>query len=432
MSPAALRRLALQCAQAEGCELAGIAPTGEFPYLRHFPAWIAAGRHGEMRYLEREATPDASPTAPASPAAPASGSGSAPPGPPAPPDPQYLRADLRQAFPWARSVLCCALSYNAPGPRSTSARPPGHGWIARYAWGDDYHQVFVAKLRAIAARLAAGAGWAPDSLRPAVEPAGAQPRQPRGGSGKAPNSAAPRIYVDTGPLVERVVAYHAGLGWIGKNTCLIHPRIGSFFYLGVILLADEIEPDEPLPDRCGSCTRCIQACPTGALTPYQMDARRCLAYLNLELRGPIPAEFRAAMGDNVIGCDICQDVCPWNEKAGPALLAPELAPRPDRIAPSLAALAGMSEEDYRRAFRGSAVKRAKYIGLLRNLAVALGNNPSPETHTILAQLAQHSHPMVREHAAWALARLRQQGDAPDPALDAVAAPAHNAKQSARN
>lgn len=402
MSPAALRRLALQCAQAEGCELAGIASAGEFPYLRHFPAWIAAGRHGEMRYLEREAAPGA-----AALAAPASGSASAPPaGPPAPRDPPYLRADLRQAFPWARSVLCCALSYNAPGPRSTSARPPGHGWIARYAWGDDYHQVFVAKLRAIAARLAAAAGWAPDSC-------------------------SPRIYVDTGPLVERVVAYHAGLGWIGKNTCLIHPRIGSFFYLGVILLADDMEPDAPLPDRCGSCTRCIQACPTGALTPYQMDARRCLAYLNLELRGPIPAEFRAAMGDNLIGCDICQDVCPWNEKAGPALLAPELAPRPDRIAPSLAALAGMSEQDYQRAFRGSAVKRAKYIGLLRNLAVALGNSPGPETRTILAKLAQHSHPMVREHAAWALARLRQQGDAPDPALDAAAAPAHDAKSSAR-
>ncbi|MGH9536166.1 MAG: tRNA epoxyqueuosine(34) reductase QueG, partial [Terriglobales bacterium] len=333
----------------------------------HFAQWIANGRHGAMAYLARDNPPDR---------ADARG--------------QYLREDLRNAFPWAQSVLCCALGYHAPGPRSTDGRPPGHGWIARYAWGDDYHQILLAKLRAVAARLA-----------PALA---------------AADRGTARLYVDTGPLVERVVGYHAGLGWIGKNTCLIHPRRGSFFFLGVIVLAAEVEPDSPLPDHCGSCRRCIDACPTEALTPYQMDAQRCIAYLNLELRGPIPLELRAAMGDNIIGCDICQDVCPWNEKAarGPVAPAPEFAPRLGRVAPELATLATMSEEDYRHQFRGSAAKRAKYVGLLRNIAVALGNNPGPDAGTILAQMAQHADPMVREHAAWALGRIPQ-GDREHPA-----------------
>jgi epoxyqueuosine reductase len=361
---------------------AGIARVEEFPYLAHFAPWIAQGRHGEMAYLAREHGADGEGHA--------AGRG------------QFLREEIRNAFPWARSVVCAALSYDAPGPRSTDPRAPGRGWIARYAWGDDYHEVLVAKLRAAAARLA-----------PALREAGAD---------------AARVYVDTGPLVERVVGYHAGLGWIGKNTCLIHPRRGSFFFLGAIILAAELEGDSPLPDR-GSCRRCIDACPTQALTPYQMDARRCIAYLNLELRGPIPAELRTGMGDNIIGCDICQDVCPWNQKAEQALAAvtpaapspaapspdmvpdtvpetaPELAPRPGRMAPELAALAALSEEDYRREFRGSAVKRAKYRGLRRNLAVALGNHPGPGARAALERLAQDGDAMVREHAQWALERL---------------------------
>jgi epoxyqueuosine reductase len=378
MSPAALRRIALAALEAEGLAWAGIARVEEFPYLAHFAPWIAQGRHGEMAYLAREHG--------AASEGHAAGRG------------QFLREEIRNAFPWARSVVCAALSYDAPGPRSTDPRAPGRGWIARYAWGDDYHEVLVAKLRAAAARLA-----------PALREAGAE---------------GARMYVDTGPLVERVVGYHAGLGWIGKNTCLIHPRRGSFFFLGAIILAAELEGDSPLPDRCGSCRRCIDACPTQALTPYQMDARRCIAYLNLELRGPIPAELRTGMGDNIIGCDICQDVCPWNQKAEQALaavtpaapapntvpemapeLAPEIAPRPGRMAPELAALAALSEEDYRREFRGSAVKRAKYRGLRRNLAVAMGNHPGPGARAALERLAQDGDAMVREHAQWALERL---------------------------
>ncbi len=374
MSPAALRRLAVAALEAEGLAWAGIARVEEFPHLAHFAPWIAQGRHGEMAYLAREHG--------AASEGHAAGRG------------QFLREDIRNAFPWARSVLCAAMSYDAPGPRSTDPRAPGRGWIARYAWGDDYHEVLVAKLRAAAARLA-----------PALREAG---------------SEGARMYVDTGPLVERVVGYHAGLGWIGKNTCLIHPRRGSFFFLGAIVLEAELEADAPLPDRCGSCRRCIDACPTQALTPYQMDARRCIAYLNLELRGPIPAELRAGMGDNIIGCDICQDVCPWNQKAEQALaavtpaaqapdmapeMAPELAPRPGRMAPELAALAALSEEEYRREFRGSAAKRAKYRGLRRNLAVALGNHPGTGARAALEQLAQDGDAMVREHAQWALERL---------------------------
>lgn len=391
-SPAALRQVVLAAAREQGCALAGVARVEQFPALRHFAPWIAGGRHGEMRYLER--TPEGGGQEPGR-----AGADHGPAGRAA--EPAYLRADVRRAFPWARSVVCCGMNYNAPGPRSTDAREPGQGWVARYAWGDDYHKLFVGKLRAIAARLEGAM----------AEEGAAEPGT--GAPGGAEAGAATRVYVDTGPLVERVVAYHAGLGWLGKNTCLIHPRIGSFFFLGVILAAAEIAADEPLPDRCGSCTRCLQACPTGALTPYAMDARRCLAYLNLELRGPIPAEFREPMGANIIGCDICQDVCPWNEKAGPMELAPELAPREERIAPDLAALARLSAEEYRQAFRGSAAKRAKYTGLLRNVAVALGNNPGPDARPILAEMARHPDPMVRElvreHAEWALAKLAAAG-----------------------
>ncbi|MGH9483330.1 MAG: tRNA epoxyqueuosine(34) reductase QueG, partial [Terriglobales bacterium] len=251
------------------------------------------------------------------------------------------------------------------------------GWISRYAWGDDYHAVLRSKLEAWIERL-----------------------RPHAGS-----EARFQLTVDTAPLAEREAAVQAGLGWQGKNTCLIHPRQGSYFFLGSILTSLELEPDSPLPDRCGSCTRCIAACPTQALTPYAMDASRCLAYLNIELRGSIPEEFRQPMGANLLGCDICQDVCPWNRRAA-TTAAPEFQPRPGLLAPRLAELAAMTEEDYRERFRHSAVKRAKYAGLRRNLALAMGNSGNPAFVPILQSWVAGADPVLAEHAAWALEQLQ--------------------------
>lgn len=293
------------------------------------------------------------------------------------PDGNYLRKAIGEAWPWARSVLCAAVIYNTTAPRSTEiAGDRERGWISRYAWGDDYHAVLRAKLEAWIARL-----------RPQVEA-----------------SAHFKLTVDTAPLVEREAAVEAGLGWQGKNTCLIHPKKGSYVFLGSILTSLELATDEPLPDRCGSCTRCIDACPTQALTPYVMDARRCLAYLNIELRGSIPEEFRQPMGGNILGCDICQDVCPWNRRS-PASAAPEFQPRPGLVAPLLAELAVMTEDDYRERFRHSAVKHAKYTGLMRNVVVAMGNSSNPAFIPVLQTYRGGSDAILAEHAAWALRQL---------------------------
>ncbi|HVA64926.1 MAG TPA: tRNA epoxyqueuosine(34) reductase QueG [Terriglobales bacterium] len=223
-----------------------------------------------------------------------------------------------------------------------------------------------------------------------------------------------KITVDTAPLVEREAARAAGLGWQGKNTCLIHPGKGSWFFLGSIVtsldLGLELAPEDApaLPDRCGSCTRCLEACPTQALTPYAMDARRCIAYLNIELRGAIPEGLRAGMGNNVLGCDLCQDVCPWNRRAAVSV-APEFQPRPGLFAPPLAELAGMSEDDYRERFRHSAVKRAKYAGLRRNVAVAMGNSGNPGFLPILQEWIAGEDAVLAEHAAWAARQLQPAG-----------------------
>lgn len=362
----------MEQARQAGFELCGIARVEEFPRLRHFVDWIAAGRAGEMHYLERRTEPDG-----ATGAEPSADSAL----------PPLLREDVRHVFPWARSIICCGIVYNAPAPRSVECHDAERGWISRYAWGDDYHETVKQRLRQLAA---------------AIEEAWAD---------SADDEPAPefRVTVDTAPIVERVVAEAAGLGWQGKNTCLIHPQIGSWFFLGTIATSLEIEPDSPLPDRCGSCTRCIEACPTQALEPYSMDARRCLAYLNIELRGAIPEEFRPAMGDNVYGCDICQDVCPWNRKAA-IRLTPEFQPRAGLVHPRLADLATLGIEGYRRQFRHSAVKRAKYQGLLRNVAVAMGNSGNAGFRPILEQLAAGDDPVVAEHAGWALARLPEVSD----------------------
>lgn len=358
-----LRRVVLEAAGELGFELAGIARVDEFPQLRHFAAWIENGCAGEMRYLARAATGDE-----------ASESGK----------PRYLRADLRHAFPWARSVVCCGMLYNTAQPHSMDSQSSERGWISRYAWGDDYHEVLLGKMRQLGVRLTAAA-------------------QEGGASGEQ------RVYVDTGPIVERVHALHAGLGWLGKNTCLIHERYGSFFFLGTLVCSLEIDADSPLPDRCGSCTRCIEACPTEALQPYEMNASRCIAYLNIELRGAIPAELRAPMGQQVVGCDICQDVCPWNRRA-PFTLAPEFQAREGLVHPELERLADLSEEEYQRWFRRSAVKRAKYAGMRRNVAIAMGNSGNPRFRDRLREWAESDDPHLREHAAWGLRRLETLDD----------------------
>ena len=276
------------------------------------------------------------------------------------------------------------------------------GWISRYAWGDDYHDVILPKLQALIAEMRAEF----------AEPFEA------------------RAYVDTGPVLERVAAKYAGLGWLAKNSCLINPQLGSWLFLGVILTTLALEPtlgpgNSPPRDLCGTCTRCLDACPTGAFTePYVLDARRCISYLTIELRGAIPVELRPGLGPNVFGCDICQDVCPWNRKApvsGLAAFQPRESDeirksksetRPSLFAPELEWLASLSREEFSRTFRGSAVKRAKWRGMVRNACVGLGNSriaeSSPDRQRImhfLERLAASEDAMIAEHAQWARARL---------------------------
>jgi epoxyqueuosine reductase len=334
------RALALAC----GFDLAGVAAAEAPRELGFFQEWIARGYAGEMDYLVAQ---------------------------------RERRADIRAAFPWARSLVCVGLQYDTPAPYSTETEAaPGRGWIARYAWGDDYHAVVKARLEDLRARLAAELG----------------PMESR-------------VYVDTGPVVERAYAAAAGLGAWGKNTCLLHPEHGSWFFLGEVITDLEMEPDAPRTDMCGSCTACLEACPTEALrAPYVLDARRCISYLTIEIKGAIPEEHRAAVGRHVFGCDICQDVCPWNrrrqEEGGP-----DFAARAGLVAPDLEALALLDDDAFRARFRHSPVKRAKRRGLLRNVCVALANAGDASRRPILERLAEDGDPLVREHARWALDRL---------------------------
>lgn len=401
-----------------GFDLAGIAPPSALQDLEFLPRWVRKGYGGEMHYLA---------------------------------DPR--RDDPRKVLSSVKSVICVGLVYNTPHPYSTNVQGCSAGertstvhhattrdvrsraWVSRYAWGIDYHHVMRRKL---------------EQLRTTVE--------------KLAAGVETRVYVDTGPIVERAFARLSGIGWMGKNTCLINERKGSWFFLGVILTNLELAPDLPAPDRCGSCTRCLEACPTGALVePYVMDASRCIAYFNIELKDVIPEQFRTAIGSNVFGCDICQDVCPWNSRplsgvSGPlynddprdessgagsgqrraaTTSLPEfqpmqveikshrpLSPRttdrepaphlPDTATfslfnPPLESLAALTKEDFRRIFARSPIKRSKYRGWLRNLCVAMGNSRDLRLLPWLEAAAQHPDPVVREHAAWALRRLGAAG-----------------------
>ena len=365
-------------AKGIGFDLCGVVRAEKFPELENTQEWLKRGYAGEMNYLF---------------------------------DPR--REDPQGAMPGVKSVIVCLLNYNTGHPLSLDAKPRGQeddprGWISRYAWGDDYHEVLKQRLKALIALL----------------------RE------RFPEPFEARAYVDTGPVQERVVAKYAGLGWLGKNTLLLNQALGSYFFLGVILTTLDLEPAlgegaMPPPDLCGSCQRCLEACPTEAFVePYVLDARKCISYLTIELRGSIPKELREPMGHHVFGCDICQDVCPWNRRA-PASPLVEFQPRAlprHREAASKAASRGekeslfiprldwlltLSQEDFRQVFRGSPLKRAKWRGLVRNACIAAGNSgirPVGASYTrILAslrKLAACDDAIVAESAQWALSRIQ--------------------------
>jgi epoxyqueuosine reductase len=354
MTAGDIREQIRQAAQEAGFELAGVAPVGPFPELGSFERWVGAGYAGEMQYLKS-----------------ADERG------------ELKRGELARVAPWARSVIVCALNYNVARPKSTECNDRRRGWISRYAWfkadesgAADYHDVVMQKLRMVEARVKALA-----------------------------HAAETRCYVDTGPIVERVYARYAGVGWLGKNTCLLNQQQGSWLFLGVVLTSLEIPPDTPAPDRCGTCTRCLDACPTEAFVgPHELDAGRCISYLTIEKRGAIPEELRAGMGNHLFGCDICQDVCPWNRRAP---VSRAFAAADELVNPALEWIAGMDVEEFRRTFRKSPVKRAKFAGLRRNTAIAMGNSGDAGFVPRLKELAADPDADVAEHARWALARLEK-------------------------
>jgi epoxyqueuosine reductase len=375
-------------ARALGFELCGVARAEKFPELARAKEWFARGFAGEMKYLG-----------------------------------DARRRDPGRVLAGARSVIVCGMNYNSASPRSIefeeesgdrtedgpSEENGPRGWISRYAWGDDYHDVLRSRLNALVAEMRERFGETFESV----------------------------AYADTGPLQERIFAKHAGIGWIGKNTLVLNQQMGSWFFLGAILTTLELAPsleaaDGPPADLCGSCTRCIDACPTDALiAPYEMDARRCISYLTIEHRGAIPAQFREAIGNHVYGCDICQDVCPWNRKA-PVTSVAQFQPREFEYAgsprsagdleagtldslyrPSLTKLAAISEDEYRIAFRGSAIKRTKHRGIVRNACIALGNaefergaRAHQEAVAVLQRLSASHDPVISESAHWALSRIQ--------------------------
>jgi epoxyqueuosine reductase len=337
-----LRQQIMAAATALGFDLVGITSAAPLAHGSRLRAWVAQGFAGEMGYMSRQIE---------------------------------KRLDPSRVLPEARSIIVLGMNYYTS--LGAPEVPPGHGWIARYAWGQDYHTVLGDKLQALVARLRALEG--PDLQA--------------------------RWYVDTGPILERELAWRAGLGWPGKNTNLINRQVGSWLFLGAILLDRELVYDPPATAHCGTCTRCLQACPTRALVaPGVLDARRCISYLTIELRGAIPRELRPLLGTHIFGCDICQAVCPWNRRA-PESSEPAFLPRAGFAAPELVPLLRLSDAEFRARFHGSPVTRAKRRGLLRNVAVALGNLRDLRAFAALAEALCDADPLIRGHAAWALGRL---------------------------
>lgn len=302
-----------QTARELGFDLCGIAPAFDFPELRFFRDWLARGYAGTMGYLPRSAA---------------------------------RRGDVRRVLPSARSVIVLATVYNTNRPLSIESTDDGEAVISRYAWGDDYHDVIGRRMEALLAWM----------------------REHCGAEGFEA-----RAYVDTGPVQERVYAQYAGVGWVGKNGCLINPELGSWIFLSEIICSLPLAPDTPATDQCGTCTLCLEACPTGALVePRVMDARLCLSYLTIEFRGEIPTELRGPLGRRIYGCDICQDVCPWNATA-PVSAEPAWQPRPALDRPRLVDLARRTDDELTELVAGTAMTRAKPAALRRNVTIALDN-----------------------------------------------------------
>ncbi|HTN70337.1 MAG TPA: tRNA epoxyqueuosine(34) reductase QueG [Methylomirabilota bacterium] len=346
MTAKARQRLSLRIkeeAQLLGFELVGISPVKLPPHEASFAEWLRKELHGELGYMKRT---------------------------------EEFRRDPRKLIPWAFSVVSVGMNYYTALPRPVVMDEP-KGWISRYAWGDDYHELMKRKL---------------ESLLATIQTLHASPLEGR-------------AFVDSGPILERDFAGAAGMGWIGKNTHLISPKKGSWFFLGELFLSIPLAYDHPIRDRCGKCELCLKACPTGAFAgPYVLDARRCISYLTIEIKGSIPRHLRPLVGNHIFGCDICQEVCPYNSKAQ-ATAESGYAPRAGLHVPDLIPLLALSQKEFRERFRGSPILRAKRRGFLRNVAVALGNLRMAEAVPALIRALDDEEPLVRGHVAWALGRI---------------------------
>jgi epoxyqueuosine reductase len=332
-----------EAAQQLGFALVGISPVMSPPHEESFARWLRQELAGELEYMRRT---------------------------------ESLRRDPRRLVPWAKSVISVGMNYYTAFPRPPMSSQP-NGWISRYAWGEDYHNVMKRRLESLLERIRIIHGTAVEG----------------------------RPFVDGGPVLERDFAGVAGLGWIGKNTQLISPKKGSWFFLGELFVDLPLTYDRPLRDRCGKCDLCLKACPTGAFVgPYVLDARRCISYLTIELKGFIPRHLRPLIGDHIFGCDICQEVCPYNVKAEPTT-DQAYQPKTGLHAPQLIPLLSLDQEAFRMRFHGSPILRAKRRGLLRNVAVALGNIQSPEALPALIGALDDDEALVRGHVAWALGRI---------------------------
>ena len=330
-----------------GFDLIGIAPVGDYPESQYYKKWLSKGYEATMSYMAN--SPD-------------------------------RRKDVRNIMPDAKSVISCAVNYNSDFPYSTSVKNGKKGWVARYAWGDDYHDIIKIKLNKLKSFIEKDIKHEINSV----------------------------VYVDTGPVLERMYSKYSGIGWIGKNTCLINQDIGSWLFLGEVITSLELEYDSEVSDRCGTCTECIDQCPTDAIRePYVLDSSRCISYFTIENKDEIPEEYREAIGNNIFGCDICQDVCPWNNKALDET-DESFLPREGFYQPDLGYLAGLEQEEFSRIFKNSPIKRAKRKGLIRNVLVAIGNSQSSEYVDHVYKLLEDNDPVIRRHAVWALWKIQDQ------------------------